>query len=74
MTIDWEKFAALRSMEDDGEEGGFTAPGEAGDEEEGGQYTENWLGRFTRRQEPPDISAEEQALLDEDFPEEVANR
>jgi hypothetical protein len=68
MTIDWEKYAALRSMEDTSEEGGFAAPGEA---EDGGQLVPNFLGRM-RMTTMPDLDAEEQALLDEDFPEEVS--
>jgi hypothetical protein len=68
MTIDWERYAALRSMEDVEEEGGFAAPGES---EDGGQLVPNFLGRLTLNT-IPDLDAEEQALLDEDFPEEVS--
>jgi len=69
MTIDWEKFAALRSVEDETEEGGFSAPGEE-EEEEGGQLVPNFLGRMVPSY-TDDVSTEEQMLLNEDFPEEV---
>jgi hypothetical protein len=69
MTIKWEDYVATRSV-DEADEGGFIAPGE---DEDGGETeiippAPRW-GSLSALRERMVTTPDEQALLDEDFPE-----
>lgn len=63
VAIDWEKFAALKAMEDP-QEGGFFEPG--GDEEETGVEVRTSWGTLSRLRERTELTADEERLLAED--------
>ena len=72
VALDWEKLAALRSADTE-DVGGFFPPAEPEEGEQEEQEGGRWgaLRELRLRGERMAPTAEEQALLDEDFPDEA---
>jgi hypothetical protein len=66
MTIRWEDLIALTELQKD-DEGGFIPPSTQGEEEEEDEADTRWA--HLRRLGTKEMSAEERALLNEDFPD-----
>lgn len=67
MTIKWEDFAALRSVGEDVDGGEFLTPEEQREDDEVSKPA-MW-GHLSALRERISLTEDEQALLDEDFPE-----
>jgi hypothetical protein len=72
-TIKWEDYVALRSIQDDGEVGGFLTPEQQAQEvSEDTQVMVQEPGRWgplSRQRQAETLSDTEKLLLEEDFPE-----
>ena len=72
VALDWEKLAALRSVEGE-QEGGFFPPDLDEDQIQRDEEASRWasLRELRLRGDRMTPTSEEQALLDEDFPDEL---
>jgi hypothetical protein len=64
VAIDWEKYAVLQTLKED-DVGGFEAPGDT--DEDTVVVRTNWGRTLTER---TDLTADEEKILAEDFPDE----
>jgi hypothetical protein len=72
--IRWEDLAAMRSIEDTSQMGGFLTPEQQAAEASDDEPTQASRWGPLSRLGKPDVSDEEQALLDEDFPDDYPAR
>lgn len=71
MTIRWEDYAALKSVIEDVDDGGFLTPEEQAEDDEA-KLPPSW-GHLSALRERMTLTPDEEALLEEDFPREGAN-
>lgn len=70
MTIRWEDFVSTRSMQEEGEEGGFFTPEEQGNESSVTIVEPGRWGALSQLNDRLEALDNENKLLDEDFPDE----